>query len=304
MKQVRAAFFCVILGVFTAPSGAHSGGPADESITVVGNKRSLPETIEDIVAVSRHGQLARFEKKVCPMVVGLPDGLSEKAARMVKANIVALGGDVGDAGCQVNALALFVDRPRDLLVGLNASEPSFFQMTPRAFDNFVRDTKPYYSWTITDTFGARGEILKRMTSLTYKVGNGFVTLPISGDSAVVVKNGNANRRITTNVRQEVELSMLAIDLDDSEGKTLRQLADFIALNLMVEVKPGAGGKDPTSILSLFEARPADAPIPASMSDLDRGIVRGFYSQKHNNRTAIQQRENIASAIRRGAGRRD
>lgn len=301
MKNARLATLCLTLGWAAVPVAAQTAGRSDEGITVVGNKRSLPQLIEDTVAESRHGQIARFEKKICPMVIGLPDGLSEKVTRMVRANIAALGGKVGDAPCDLNALALFVDRPRDLLIGLNAKEPSFFQMTPRAFDNFVREPKPHYSWTITDTFGPRGEILKRMTSLTYFVGKMPVTVPISGESAVVVKHGNASK-LTTTVRQELELSMLAIDLDNSEGKTLRQLADFIAMNFMVETRPDAGAKDMTSILSLYEPRPEGVPIPASMSNLDRGIVRGFYDQRHNNRTAIQQRENIASAIRRNAAK--
>ena len=37
------------------------------------------------------------------------------------------------------------------------------------------------------------------------------------------------------------------------------------------------------------------------SQFDRGILAGFYTQRENNRSARQQRENIAAAIRDGAG---
>ena len=33
----------------------------------------------------------------------------------------------------------------------------------------------------------------------------------------------------------------------------------------------------------------------------RGALRGFYTQRENNRSARQQAENIASAIQKGAG---
>jgi hypothetical protein len=41
--------------------------------------------------------------------------------------------------------------------------------------------------------------------------------------------------------------------------------------------------------------------PARLSRFDRGALRGFYTQRENNRSARQQAENIARAIEKGAG---
>ena len=73
------------------------------------------------------------------------------------------------------------------------------------------------------------------------------------------------------------------------------------MHLLLDVKQDAGAKDNSSILSLFEPRPADSRDPSGMSRFDRGALAGFYTQRENNRTASQQRENIAAAIKRGAG---
>ncbi len=41
--------------------------------------------------------------------------------------------------------------------------------------------------------------------------------------------------------------------------------------------------------------------PGRLSKFDRGALRGFYTQRENNRSARQQAENIARAIEKGAG---
>ena len=70
---------------------------------------------------------------------------------------------------------------------------------------------------------------------------------------------------------------------------------------MLDVRQDASELDPGSILSLFEARTPGSPAPDRLSQFDRGALRGFYTQRENNRTARQQAENIARAIEKGAG---
>jgi hypothetical protein len=85
------------------------------------------------------------------------------------------------------------------------------------------------------------------------------------------------------------------------GKTLRQLADISTMHLLLDINQRAGERDPGSILSLFEERAAGLSAPARLSRFDRGTLRGFYTQRQNNRSARQQAENIAKAIEKGAG---
>ena len=71
--------------------------------------------------------------------------------------------------------------------------------------------------------------------------------------------------------------------------------------LLLDINQDAAGRDPGSILSLFEQRPDGYSPPLRLSQFDRGALRGFYTQRENNRTARQQAENIARAIEKGAG---
>ena len=118
--------------------------------------------------------------------------------------------------------------------------------------------------------------------------------------ARVVRNAPASR-LYTPVREDMLVGFVVIDRMATVGKSLRQLADIATMHIMLDVNQEAGGRDPGSILSLFEARAEGAPVPDRLSQFDRGALRGFYTQRENNRSARQQAENIASAIQKGAG---
>ncbi|QIK95893.1 hypothetical protein G7076_04900 [Sphingomonas sp. HDW15A] len=283
--------------ILAAPLSAQT--PSGDEIVVTGEKKKkeITQALKRMIARTDGGQLARYEKRVCPRVISLPNDWAQRMVRMIRAEIAATNARIGAKGCDVNALVMFVDRPRDLLVGLNAREPSFFGMNPRTFDIFTAVERPAYSWQLVETYGSRGQILRQLGSLTYQdpTTGAIITTPLqSGTKAAFDDTGS---RLKSGARDEIELSFVVIDRDLSEGKTLRQLADFATLHLLLDVRPNAGTADGDSILSLFEKRTGWVP-PRRMSRFDRAALRGFYSQRYNNRSATQQLENIAAAIER------
>jgi len=128
-------------------------------------------------------------------------------------------------------------------------------------------------------------------------GNQLAQGQINGNDFAVVKNAAASR-LYSNIREDMLVGFVVIDRQRTIGKSLRQLGDLATMHLLLDVRQNAGAKDKGSILALFE--PGDSPLER-MSRFDKGALTGFYTQRENNRTASQQRENIAEAIRRGAG---
>lgn len=92
------------------------------------------------------------------------------------------------------------------------------------------------------------------------------------------------------------MGIVVIDRAQIEGKSLRQLADLAAMHLLLDVRLEAGKRNKNSILSLFEGRREGVLPPRRTSTLDRGAVAGLFGQEENNRTAAQQRQNIARVI--------
>jgi len=269
-----------VLGAVVAmavPAAAQQPAPgADDPIIVTGerpdeDRPSVVTRLRDMIDESSGSQLARFEDEICPMVIGMPADLTAIMTRVIRENVVAAGGTVGKAGCKVNAAAIFIDRPRDLILALHKSEPSFFMnMSPREFDYFSGRTVPVYSWHTANRYTRDGVL-------------------ITGKSVRA-----AATRLYTSVRDEMESGLVVIDRQATIGKSLRQLADFATMHLMLDVNWRARRVDRGSILSLFQSREP----PMRMSSFDRGALSGFYMQRENNRTAQDQRQNIARSMKR------
>ncbi|WP_309602301.1 hypothetical protein [Sphingomonas sp.] len=280
-----------------APSGAQNN---DDAIIVQGRKKELAQALRQLIKPSGGAeQLARFEEDVCPLVAGMPRDWTAVMTRMIRANIVAVGGKVArnEAGrkCTVNAVVIFIDQPLELIKALAEAEPGFFTMTPRELAQFTAAPRAVSSWHVTDTRDRDGQELASMGSMTAGSAGGSVPT-----DAKIVRQASASRLYST-IREDMLTGFVVIDRQQTIGKSLRQLADLATMHLLLDVKVDAGTRDPGSILSLFEPRGGGALTPRGFSRFDKGALTGFYTQRENNRTAAQQRENIAEAIRRGAG---
>ena len=295
MTRVRIAVAAISAMLAAAPLAAQVGvrastaAPAttnEDPIIVQGRKKELVQALRQLVQPSAHEQLARFEDKICPMVIGMPRDWTPRLTKIIRDNVIAAGGTLQPEGCKPNALAIFIDQPRELVGALHKDAPFFFTMTPRTFNQFAALPGPVWSWHVTDMRSRDGVQLAPGTMMTGE-----------GDFAVV-KNASASR-LYSNIRDDMLVGFVVIDRQRTVGKSLRQLGDLATMHLLLDVRQNAGAMEKGSILALFE--PGDTPPLERMSRFDKGALTGFYTQRENNRTASQQRENIAEAIRRGAG---
>ena len=303
-RQRFAAAAAVLAVALAAPALAQVGVRSstaqtvqDKEIVVQGQRKAVMRQLRELIARNRGDQLARFEDKVCPMVIGMPRDWTAIMTRMIRGNIESVGAEVDAPGCTPNGLVIFIDQPAELLEALRKDEPWLLGMTPRQASNFTRAAAgPLVSWHVSDMRGADGEMLAGMSSLTDPVTGA------SGSTDARITRGITSSRLYLPVRQEMMLGMVVVEKGKTEGRTLRQLADLATMHLLLEVRPSAGAKNHGSILSLFEPRPAGHAEPQRLSPIDRGALAGFYAQRANNLTAAQQRLNIAKAMERGAGR--
>jgi hypothetical protein len=262
---------------------------SQESVVVQGQRKEIAQAIRKLITETQTEQMARFENRVCPIVIGMPRDWTASLTRMIKENVVAVGGKVGKPGCSVNAAVIFIDQPLELIKALAKEEPGFFNKTPRELQQFTAEPRPVASWHVTDTFSRDGVEMGQMRALG----------GMPADAKVNRQFGVS--RLYTSVRDEMLVAFVVIDRRQTPGKNLRQLADLATMHLLLDVNQEAGARDPGSILSLFEERAEGMAVPARLSQFDRGALKGFYTQRENNRSARQQAENIAAAIQKGAG---
>ena len=288
-----------LLAATAIPATAQTSGAANEqsqeSVVVQGQRREIAQALRKLINPADSEQLARFEDEVCPMVIGMPRDWTATLTKMIRDNVVAVGGKVGKPGCSVNAPIIFIDQPLELIQALAKEEPGFFNMTPLQLQNFTAAQKPIASWHVTDTFSRDGVQLGQVGSI------GVGSTGAGGASSATINRNAAASRLYSNVREDMLAGFVVIDRQQTPGKSLRQLADIATMHMLLDLNQAAGERDPGSILSLFEERAEGLAVPARLSKFDRGALRGFYTQRENNRTAAQQANNIAKAIEKGAG---
>lgn len=301
MTRVLSAAIATLLSASAIPADAQIGVRASsstsasqsdqsqESVVVTGQRKAIAQSLKKLIEQTESEQFARFEDALCPIVIGMPRDWTASLTRMIRDNVVAVGGKVGKPGCSFNAAIIFIDQPLELVKAFSEEAPGYFNMTPRELQQFTAVQRPITSWHVTDMRGRDGQELGQMS--------GLGGMPAD---ARVNRNAAASR-LYTNVREDMLVGFVVIDRQQTVGKSLRQLADIATMHIMLDVNQEAGGRDPGSILSLFEERAAGMPSPARLSQFDRGALRGFYTQRENNRSARQQAENIAGAIQKGAG---
>ena len=279
MRPLYFASTALLIATLSIPVTGQAPGTSSDSPIVVEGQRgtedrpSVVTKLRRMIDETSGSQLARFEAEICPVVIGMPQDWTAILTRIIRENVVAAGGKLGADGCQVNAAAIFIDQPQELLFALNREEPSFFMnMTPREFDQFAGAARPAYSWHTVNTYTKDGVHMDKVTRFA------------------------SATRLYTNVRDEMESGIVVIDRRLTIGKNLRQLADFATMHLMLDVNWRSPDMDRSSILSLFHAHEAGPPV--RMSAFDRSALSGFYLLRENNRTAAQQRQNIARAMQR------
>jgi hypothetical protein len=304
LRRLRTAIAAALLATAaSAPAqiGVRASTSADtqaqESIVVQGQRRQIAQALKKMIERTDSEQLARFEDEVCPIVIGMPRDWTASLTRIIRDNVVAVGGKVGKPGCKINAAVIFIDQPLELIKAFAEAEPGFFNMTPRQLAEFTAVQRPIASWHVTDMRGRDGEELGSVRSIV-DPGSG-ARLPV--DSTAKVTRSTTVGRLASPVREDMLVGFAVIDRQQTPGKSLRQLADLATMHLLLDINQKAGTRDPGSILSLFEPRPEGVSAPLRLSKFDRGALRGFYTQRDNNRSATQQAENIARAIEKGAG---
>ncbi|MES2755303.1 MAG: hypothetical protein V4659_11625 [Pseudomonadota bacterium] len=265
--------------------------PAQQAeVVVTARNKEVRTVLRTVLRTSGYNQLGRFEGPVCPGVSGAPRGFGLTLLKLIRANAERAGIDLEKPGCKPTALVLFIGDPNALVTRLHAKMPGYFgEITPQDLATLSTGDAAIRSWHVVKTVGRDGEELAEMESF-----NGQVV----GKGVKVVRNAAATRTYE-NTRQDMTLGFAVLDNDAIVGKTLQQLADIATMHLFLDIGASAGADaGPGSILSLFEARAADVPVPTGLGGFDWGALSGTYRARQNNYRATVQRGRIAKAIKK------
>ena len=288
------------------PPPAEPEPEAVDEIVVQGNKRAVTDFVRRNAAPTRRGRLARWEGRVCPGVVGLPERYGSYIADRIAAEAVALGLDVGEPGCTPDILVLVTDRPQAAAEQLRQKYRSFFNDRPTAgsllsgggtqkLDEFVKTPRPVRWWHVSELATVDGRPMLE------------IQLPLPGGgtdpaNTVLGVEGFGGSRLQSKMKEDLARALIIVDTKQVRGLPYEALASYLAMVSLAQLDPEAEPGGLPSILALFRDREAGATPVETLTEWDRAYLKGLYEPPPGARNLNAQKGAIRRSLQK-AGRR-
>jgi hypothetical protein len=233
--------------------------------------------------------LARWQEPVCPLVTGLPREMAEYV--LLRLSEVARAAAVPLAGENCHHPQLFIIVTKNPEAYLREQEKRhgaevFGGAAPMLINQFIATPRPVRTWYDTVEQTPEGLPMMKMsfpgiseTTLAPGPGGGSVVVPVEPNDpvAMLANPWSQASHLVLNVVWAIKKVYVVVDPTRFKGVLLGQLADYIAMAGLAQIKldPQVTG-DPT-ILTLFDGDPKAAS--AGLTDWDQAFLKSFYESE-------------------------
>ncbi|HET9512152.1 MAG TPA: hypothetical protein VFO80_13470 [Sphingomonas sp.] len=207
--------------------------------------------------------VARFTDPVCPGVVGLSTKSGQAVVDRIGVIVDDLGLKVGEPGCNPNLLVIVTPNSRTMVETILKRRAGVLASQSLADYRRIRD----------EPGSARGWVESEIRSR-----DGDRSQPGNpGEPPTLSVQGSS--RIVQGFRRDIVSAVVIIDSAAAATRDTDQIADYAAMRALVDARPGRKGQGRT-ILAVF-APGAGTDVPRTLTETDRGILRGAYSGQGN-----------------------
>lgn len=265
----------------------------EEDIVVVGER--LQEMVRSFVgeiaaAPGSEGQIARWDRKICPLVAGLPVRQLQYMADRIAQRAHQVGLETEGAGCKANILIFVTPDASRLASGIvdeyrtlvgYYSESGVVTQGREGLDSFANSTAPVRWWHVNQTVSADGQQLGGETS--------------NGGSAVV-RTTQPPGRLRRGTRQDFLRVLIIVDARQAQGLQFQALSDYVAMVSLAQLDPPGETTAVPTVLNLFHERDAGAPAMSGMTEWDEAYLDGLYNARRTAPREIWQVRDITRTM--------
>jgi len=257
-----------------------------EDIVVLGTPlREQVETFADTVVAPPHGRgPARWSARsgICVGVVNLQRDAAQAMVDRVSEVALELGLPIGEPGCSPNVLIIATDDAPALTAALVERSPNAFR-PPYAGSSrsrlqlrrFIETDRPVRWWHIS-------------MPVHSETGRMAVSLPGYPPARVRALSS----RLTTLIQNDLMRAYVIIDIDQIEGVSFKQLADYVAMVAFAQVDPDADLSGFSTILNVFD----NPNIAYGLTDWDQSYLGSLYGAELNQRNPNAQSGAVAALM--------
>lgn len=242
--------------------------------------------VAEVSGRTANGRLARWDRKICPGVVGLKAPYGQRLLDRIAAVSAAVGLETGAPGCKANMVIIVTDDSQALARSIVDSNPVAFARWERgmsrgdkALKAFVETPTPVRWWHVTRTKTAEGE--------TYTQG-----------TSVGVRSAS---RLRATTRDDFDHVIIVVDVRRVGVIKFEALADYIAMVGLAQIDPGVDLGGAKSILGLFADRDRGADAADGFTEWDAAYLLGLYNTNRDVVRGSHQEREIARAMLKQLG---
>lgn len=270
--------------VAAAGPDSASEDPTVSGVVITGRpqmteQEAIAAFVDDVAVASGNGRIARWDRKICPGVVGVKADYGQYLVDRVARAAIEVGLEVGEPGCKANVLIIFTPDSEKFTKTAIRQHPDAFArydlaMTSgrRALRRFENSDAPVRWWHVTHRVAADGEKYGQGESITAR-GIG---------------------RLHSNTRTDFDRAIVVVDPARVGQVRFEALADYLAFVSLAQIDPDAAPGSADSVLSLFADRAAGREPPERMSSWDVAYLKGVYEAR---RDALDERGQKRDIVR-------
>jgi hypothetical protein len=288
-KTVRISTVSVLL----LAGGLHAAAEAPlptESVTVTGTK--LREVFQDflrgfVAPTYMTGKIARWERRLCPLVVGQNTHFTTFITQRIKAVALAAGAPVNtEASCKPNIEIVFTTTPQALLDNVRRHQAYYlgYAETSTQVEKLATVTRPIQAWYATETQDANG---RRWVDSAIRPGvNGEFLF----DFDAYASSGS---RINNGIKSGFNHVLIVVDSAKLAGEKIVPVADYISMLALTQVSSLDACQHLSSIVNI-QAADCDHAVDG-LTPFDLAYLQGLYRMSAD-RELMFQRNDIASVM--------
>jgi hypothetical protein len=247
--------------------------------------------------------LARWQDPVCPLVTGLPRGMAEYILGRISEIAQAAGVPLARESCRHENLFIIVSKHPETYLREQEQQHGadvFGGAEPMLINEFITTPRPVRTWYDTIERTPEGLPMYRMafpgnSASTAVPGPGGSTATAgvqsnSGDANTILANPwSQASHLVLNVVWAIRRVYVVVDSTQFKGVKLGQLADYVSMAGLAQIKLDPHLAGDSTILTLFDTDPRAAS--AGLTDWDRAFLKSIYAAEQKSvlaRSAIAQ----------------
>jgi hypothetical protein len=248
-------------------------------------RKAVSEFVGELSAPSVRERLPRWERGLCPGVVGLPQKQASYIADRIAMEALAVGLEVGEPGCRPDVLILVTNRPDETAAEFRRRHGRFFAHLPRAGEptggggqdlkSFLTTPRPVRWWHVSRRSASEGR-----------------------SAAGGLLQTTAASRLASNWKEDLNRVLLIVDTKKMKGVSYEALASYLAMVSLAQIDADAAPQGLPSILGIFRDRDAGVAGEETLTDWDRAYLRGLYAAPENARNLNAQKGAIRRSLQK------